>query len=613
MKKRLTLGKSIGSGVVLMMALIIVVGVVGYLALNRVLTVMDLNRTINALQDEITFIQDHTDKYTLFAFQENPAARKQARESLLSGVEKTGLLLNDLQRQSDFSGKKDLIQNAREILETYRAAFGEFVSAEEAKAAMRSDIEAIFPAVLQHISQGRLWYEQMEAAFKVLAQDIRMYLNKPTDENRSRTEASFTEFENAWTTWYEKIDSSENLRELGDRIQAQYKQLVKAIEQFQAYVLEQNTLMDSLDSFHRDLVSLLTQLQKTSADRLQAEIRTAKNSIVGFIIAAFIFGTLYSILSMRWMIRRMNRFIGGVDEGADIVSGNARELVSSGQMLAGGASDQAASIEEMTASIEEMSAMTRQNAMNAQKANALMGEVKEVIGKATADLNRLTESMSSIYRAGEDTAKIVKTIDEIAFQTNLLALNAAVEAARAGQAGAGFAVVAGEVRNLAVQAAEAAKNTAGLIQSTTERVREGSEDVTRTNDTFEQVRTRNARAAELVSEISNASADQAQGIDQISQALADIDKVVQQNASDAEESAGLGEMLLSQSETLKRHIEELAGFIGSRDSGRIKDGDPYKPDQSDEVAGLLKYSGKPKSIKEMDETIQKGAREATEP
>ncbi|MFW6332788.1 MAG: hypothetical protein ACOC23_05755, partial [Thermodesulfobacteriota bacterium] len=95
--------------------------------------------------------------------------------------------------------------------------------------------------------------------------------------------------------------------------------------------------------------------------------------------------------------------------------------------------------------------------------------------------------------------------------------------------------------------------------------------------------------------------------------LADIDKVVQQNASDAEESAGLGEMLLSQSETLKHHIEELAGFIGSRDSGRIKDGDPYKPDQLDEVAGLLKYSGEPKSIKEMDQAIRKGAREATEP
>ncbi len=175
--------------------------------------------------------------------------------------------------------------------------------------------------------------------------------------------------------------------------------------------------------------------------------------------------------------------------------------------------------------------------------------------------------MEEISRSSEETSKIIKTIDEIAFQTNLLALNAAVEAARAGEAGSGFAVVAGEVRNLAMRAAEAARNTAGLIENTIKRVKDGSELVIRTNETFNEVQKSAAKVGELVGEIAAASNEQAQGINQVNKAVAEMDKVVQQNAANAEESASTSEEMNSQAEQMKAMVNELASLLGGTGSG----------------------------------------------
>src|SRR5208337_4378558 len=177
-------------------------------------------------------------------------------------------------------------------------------------------------------------------------------------------------------------------------------------------------------------------------------------------------------------------------------------------------------------------------------------------------MQNLTVSMNEISQAGEETSKIIKTIDEIAFQTNLLALNAAVEAARAGEAGAGFAVVADEVRNLAMRAAEAAKNTADLIEGTVKKIKEGSEVVQKTNTEFSEVQTSSARMGELVGEISAASVEQAQGIEQISKAVTEMDKVVQANSANAEESASASEEMSAQAEQMKQFVGELATMVG---------------------------------------------------
>jgi methyl-accepting chemotaxis protein len=181
-------------------------------------------------------------------------------------------------------------------------------------------------------------------------------------------------------------------------------------------------------------------------------------------------------------------------------------------------------------------------------------------------MKQMTESMSEISSAGQEIGKIIKTIDEIAFQTNLLALNAAVEAARAGEAGAGFAVVADEVRNLAQRAAEAAKNTAGLIEGTIKRIGQGTELVKYTDEAFTEVASSSGKVAELIGEIAAASAEQAQGIDQVNQAVAQMDKVTQTNAANAEESASASEQLNAQAVSMLEVVGELMAMVAGSEA-----------------------------------------------
>ena len=181
--------------------------------------------------------------------------------------------------------------------------------------------------------------------------------------------------------------------------------------------------------------------------------------------------------------------------------------------------------------------MILKNAENTAEANKLMAQAKQLTDNANHSMSDLTRSMSEIGRASEQTQKIVKTIDEIAFQTNLLALNAAVEAARAGEAGAGFAVVADEVRNLALRAAEAAKNTSGLMGDIVQKVKEGGKLVEVTSGAFQEVGASSAKVVALVGEIAAASKEQSQGISQVNQAVVGMNTVTQQNAASAEELA----------------------------------------------------------------------------
>ncbi len=270
-----------------------------------------------------------------------------------------------------------------------------------------------------------------------------------------------------------------------------------------------------------------------------------------------------ALLIARSITKPINRIIDSINEGADQVASASGQVSESSQQLAEGSSEQAASIEETSASLEEMASRTKQNADNASQADNLMQEANQVVGQANESMVELMGSMEGISQASEETSKIIKTIDEIAFQTNLLALNAAVEAARAGEAGAGFAVVADEVRNLAMRAAEAAKDTAGLIEGTVQKVSDGSQLVTHTNEAFTKVADSASKVGGLVAEIAAASNEQAEGIEQINTAVTQADKVTQSNAANAEETASASEELSAQSEQMKFAVTEMAALIGS--------------------------------------------------
>ena len=255
------------------------------------------------------------------------------------------------------------------------------------------------------------------------------------------------------------------------------------------------------------------------------------------------------------------RITEGMDTGADQVAQASGQVAQAGQGLAEGASSQASAIEETSASLEELTSMTRQNAENAARARALTAEAGTVVGRVDEQMGKMADAIGEVTRSSEDTEKIVKTIDEIAFQTNLLALNAAVEAARAGEAGAGFAVVADEVRSLATRAAEAAKNTSTLIEATIETVRKSSELTGQVQESFRENVAIARKIGGIVDEIAAASAEQSQGLAQISKAVAEIDKVVQATAASAEESASAAQQLNGQAAQLKGYAQDLTAII----------------------------------------------------
>ena len=313
-------------------------------------------------------------------------------------------------------------------------------------------------------------------------------------------------------------------------------------------------------------VKMRAQISEANSGML---IGTLVAIVIGTLLALFITRTItkpfkdifrglktFSVFELEDTGGKFKRVIDGLSEGSDQVASASAQVSTASQSLAEGSAEQAASLEETSSSLEEMASMTKQNADNANQADNLMKEANQVVGKANDSMGELNTSMEEISKASEETSKIIKTIDEIAFQTNLLALNAAVEAARAGEAGAGFAVVADEVRNLAMRAAEAAKNTAGLIEGTVKKVKDGAEIVTKTNEAFTEVAQSAAKVGELVNEISAASNEQAKGIEQVNQGMGEMDKVTQQNAANAEESA-------SASEEMSAQAQELNSMIGS--------------------------------------------------
>jgi methyl-accepting chemotaxis protein len=279
-------------------------------------------------------------------------------------------------------------------------------------------------------------------------------------------------------------------------------------------------------------------------------------------------GALYwFVRSLTGMLRQTVREL---DEGASQVSSASAQVASSSQSLAQGASEQAASLEETSSSSAEITSMTRKNAENSSTAAQLMTDVDQRVAEGNRTLEEMMASMQQIIGSSDKISKIIKVIDEIAFQTNILALNAAVEAARAGEAGMGFAVVADEVRSLAQRSAQAAKDTASLIEESISTSHQGSERLQKVADVIRAITESTVKVKTLVDEVNLGSQEQARGIDQISKAIVQMEQVTQGAAASAEQGASASQELSAQAEAMHHAVGKLTQLVDGVDEGLVR-------------------------------------------
>ncbi len=414
-------------------------------------------------------------------------------------------------------------------------------------------------------------YVDIEVIWKRMEKARQTYQSLP--HNAKENEA-WSEFILAWNVW-----------------QKDHQQYIELNKEYDKYVKDKNkanhcydkmvtqTLGTKATSFSKTegllnkLVVLGSEDYRQTSQQSKTHVGYLKVLTFSSLIVGVILAVTLGLLVSKAINKALTEIIEVLTDGTEQVAAASRQTSAAAQSLAEGATEQAAGLQEASSSLEEMASMTRQNADNAQKANTLVAEASSVAKDGTAAMARMGKVIQEIHKSSNETAKIIKVIDEIAFQTNMLALNAAVEAARAGEAGKGFAVVAEEVRNLAMRSAEAAKNTANMIEESVKGTANGVDNANEVSKILEEIVQSVAKTTNLVNNIDAASQEQTQGIEKINTAVAQVDKVTQQNAANAEESASASEELNAQAESMKEIVHSLVVLVGAKTAKSNKDDD----------------------------------------
>jgi methyl-accepting chemotaxis protein len=492
------------------------------------------------------------------------------------------------------STSKELIDNSSKLLATYKGVFEKLTDAQksmdsglaawatiggnltakvdqvtndvikpsQSKAEKSKDVDSI----LKWASIGDKLDEGIIKQFYLLRVQANMLALKKTEKQYNDYQNQLKTLAQGTDEWTALVKNDEILAKTARDLQGYISEYEKAGVQYYTALQASNDTNTKMAAAGSDVVGSINKLQ----DALRSEMQTVSartNTLMMILsVGSIVLGIILAFVITNSIVKPINRIISDLTSGADQVAAASGQVSASSQSAAQGASEQASSLEETSSALEEMAAMGKTNADNADKANGLMTQTTQIVGQAQKVMGQTSEAMGSITDASTKIANIIKVIEEIAFQTNLLALNAAVEAARAGEHGKGFAVVADEVRNLAQRSAQAANETSSLISDTIERVKKGSELNTELETAFSNVNQSASQVASLVEQITSASREQAKGVEQVNAAMSQMDKVVQQNAAGAEESASASEELSGQAQVLRQTVDQLATLISGKDS-----------------------------------------------
>ena len=463
------------------------------------------------------------------------------------------LVSEDITELNALQGSIQLMLEAdRDVHQALLAERAMLVASEE------SEIKKAVASSDENIGQAR---ERMDKASKVFKdEEVTLY----------------NDFLNTFSTWVEKTRKVVTLARDPDQFKfATRISYGSAAESFGSM----RSIIDQLTGMMQKRISAVMNRVKDKGAEIEkdsTEMEEDSQKIIWafigialvFVLAIMVSGVLLS----QSITRPIGQAVSKLSEVASVTASASSEVATSSQTLAEGASEQAASLEETSATLEEVSTMSRRNSEHTHEASGMAKEMRNLASQGSSSMERMRTAIDEIKGSSDQTAKIIKTIDEIAFQTNLLALNAAVEAARAGDAGRGFAVVAEEVRNLAMRSAEAAKDTNAIIEDSQNKANQGVQVATEVGAVLDQLVSSAEKVESLVAQVTSASAEQTQSINQVASGMSQMESLTQSNAATAEQTAAASDELSAQSQELILVVERLTTMIGSAIRANVQTG-----------------------------------------
>ncbi len=605
MLKDAKLGTRMGLGFGTLVVISAALGVIGWLGVNEINKTVALDQKGSECLESLNQCATLRRDFSARGFAKAEGQTQNAAEQWLAAYDELVSRLRGTQAVEGLHAEDhELLQTALAKSEDYKAAFDNLAEARKTKDAafetwrktgwsVTEEVNKAVTTIIEPAAQAARESEQLDDVIRWAQVADRLHkevfepflvlrvcgvylMTTQADEQWTAFQEQYKKVQAGLAAWTNLVKGEPQLEKVAADIAGYFTQYEAAGSQYYQGITAGRQAETRLASVAGDIVKTIHELQ--TGMRTELETITARTSLLLTIagIGVVIVGTLLAVLITRSIVKPINRIIANLNEGADQVTDAAAQVSSASQLLAEGASEQASSLEETSSALEEMSAMTRANAENARQARDLTTEAKSAAENGDQTMHALNNAMGEINESSNEISKIIKVIEEIAFQTNLLALNAAVEAARAGEHGKGFAVVADEVRNLAQRAAKASREITGLIENSVTKVREGTNVAGEVGKALGAIVSNVTQVANLVTGITKASEEQAQGVDQITTAVSQMDKVTQQNAAGAEESASAAEQLSAQAETVKGMVGELVALVGGRYNAALAGG-PRSP------------------------------------
>ncbi len=584
---QLTIGKKITLGFGLLFSVLVIVAGLAYVALGGAgqrlatyVTSADETYVAATLESSMQDLKLQLTQFLTTGSAVDVAAVENAKKKLDADLEHAAKLIVDPERAAQ-------IVRARELLAAYNSAFTDLVANQHAGVAVENDVLAPQAKVISEGLQKMLAQAQttgdMNAAFQI-SNGLKAFFECSSlvngflltaDPQKSAASAAalkvtITQVQRMEKDQaeMEKLDASLKddtkkalLVSLGQAATTYGKGLDDVVAGKQA---RDKILAERINKVAPEFTAAIGRV-KTSVHEFQTELEARtraeqrRNELVVFSITAvgIVVGIVFAWVITRSVNERITAVAGRLASESDKAVISAAQVAEASQAMAGGATQQAASLQETSSSLHEMASMTTRNSENAQNAKTLANQARSTADAGAADMEQMKAAMGAIKNSSLEISKIIKTIDEIAFQTNILALNAAVEAARAGEAGLGFAVVAEEVRNLAQRSAQAAKETAEKISASTDKSEQGARISEKMSGNLAAIVEKTRQLDERIGEIAQSSHEQSEGINQINAAVTNMDKITQGNAALAQQSAAASEEFKSQAAQVRLAVTEL--------------------------------------------------------